>query len=93
MKSIRACAKAILATEKRLDFLILNAGVMMCPLSRTKDGFETQIGTNHLGHFLLTRMLMPLLKENAGEEKRVIVVSSVGHYGTLRPMRLHDINW
>lgn len=65
LKSVRECAEKILETEEKIDYLINNAGVMMCPYWKTEDGFEMQFGTNHLGHFLLTEMLMPLVKKSA----------------------------
>lgn len=61
----------------RVDVLINNAGVMCCPEGRTADGFETQFGTNHLGHFALTVRLMPLLRK--AESPRVVTLSSGGH--------------
>ena len=63
----------------RLDLLINNAGVMMPPLSRTRDGFELQFGTNHLGHFALTARLLELLL--ATPDARVVNVSSLAHRG------------
>lgn len=73
-KSIRAFAKGFLAEEKHLHILINNAGVMMCPYSKTADGFEMHIGVNHLGHFLLTHLLLEKLKESA--PSRIVNVSS-----------------
>jgi len=61
-----------------------NRGVMACPYAKTVDGFEMQIGTNHLGHFLLTNLLIPSLK--AGAPSRVVSVASTGH-------KLSGINW
>uniref|UniRef100_A0A8C2ZYY7 Zgc:112332 n=1 Tax=Cyclopterus lumpus TaxID=8103 RepID=A0A8C2ZYY7_CYCLU len=71
-----------------LNILINNAGVMMCPYSKTVDGFEMQLGVNHLGHFLLTCLLMDLIKRSA--PARIVVVASVAH--TWTGIRLDDIN-
>ena len=68
-------ASEFLADHDRIDVLINNAGVMACPQATTTDGFEMQIGTNHVGHFLLTQLLMPAL----GEGSRVVALSSAGH--------------
>ncbi|WP_062121651.1 SDR family NAD(P)-dependent oxidoreductase [Sphingobium sp. MI1205] len=75
MASVRACADAQLAAGKPFDLIIANAGVMMCPEGRTTDGFETQFGTNHLGHFLLVNRLAPLLRRGG----RVVSLSSIAH--------------
>ncbi|KAM4601245.1 retinol dehydrogenase 13 [Polymixia lowei] len=77
--SVRQFAKEFLASEERLDILINNAGVMMCPKWLTEDGFETQMAVNHLGHFLLTNLLLPKLKSSA--PSRVVNVSSIAHRG------------
>lgn len=62
---------------------------MMCPYSTTEDGFEIQMGTNHLGHFALTGRLMPLLKKT--KDSRVVAISSIGH--NMGNIDLSDINW
>jgi NAD(P)-dependent dehydrogenase (short-subunit alcohol dehydrogenase family) len=68
-----------------IDVLVNNAGVMLVPQGTTKDGFETQFGTNHLGHFALTNLLLPLIRD------RVVTVSSTAHRsGTID---LDDLNW
>ncbi|XP_023153827.2 retinol dehydrogenase 12 [Amphiprion ocellaris] len=77
--SVRQFAKDFLDSEDRLDILINNAGVMMCPKWLTEDGFETQLAVNHLGHFLLTNLLLPKLKSSA--PSRVVNVSSIAHRG------------
>ena len=75
--SVETFASAFTEQYKGLDLLINNAGVMMPPFGRTKDGFELQFGTNHLGHFALTARLFPLMKERPGA--RIVNVSSNAH--------------
>ncbi len=75
LKSVRACADMLLAAGKPLDVVIANAGVMATPFGHTADGFETQFGTNHLGHFVFVNRIAPLI--NAGG--RLINLSSSGH--------------
>ncbi|HUD76665.1 MAG TPA: oxidoreductase [Streptosporangiaceae bacterium] len=77
LESVRAAAADLSGRFPRLDLLINNAGVMMPPYSLTKDGFELQFGTNHLGHFALTGLLMNSLLAAPGS--RVVTVSSNGH--------------
>lgn len=75
LASVRACADGLLADGRPFDILIANAGVMATPEGRTADGFETQFGTNHLGHFVLANRLAPLLHEGS----RLVNLSSAGH--------------
>ena len=77
LATVRSFADTYLATHEAVDVLINNAGVMACPFGRTVDGFETQFGTNHLGHFLLTALLSPALLR--GTNPRVVTLSSAGH--------------
>ncbi|XP_052439563.1 retinol-DH_like_SDR_c domain-containing protein [Carassius gibelio] len=77
--SVRQFVHEYTATEERLDVLINNAGVMMCPKSLTEDGYETQFAINHLGHFLLTVLLLDMLKKSS--PSRIINVSSIAHKG------------
>ena len=77
LASIHKAAAHVSSTEPRLDMLINNAGVMAIPKQTTADGFEMQFGTNHLGHFALTGLLIDLLDATAGA--RVVNVSSNGH--------------
>lgn len=77
LESVRKAADDLAARFPRLDLLINNAGVMMPPYSLTKDGFELQFGTNHLGHFALTGLLLSSLLAQPGS--RVVTVSSNGH--------------
>lgn len=79
LDSIRAFADAFMARFSSLDILINNAGVMIPPYGKTKDGFELQFGSNHLGHFALTGLLLPLLKKTPNS--RVVTLSSIAHRG------------
>jgi NAD(P)-dependent dehydrogenase (short-subunit alcohol dehydrogenase family) len=75
LQSVRTCADALLADGTPFDLVIANAGVMATPLGHTADGFETQFGTNHLGHFVLINRIAPLIRAGG----RVINLSSSGH--------------
>ena len=77
LASVRAAADRLRADHERIDLLVNNAGVMYTPRSETKDGFELQFGTNHLGHFALTGLLLERMRTVAGS--RIVAVSSVGH--------------
>ena len=77
LDSVRAFAEAVLGEHDALTGLLNNAGVMNTPQGKTADGFETQIGVNHLGHFLLTDLLLPALKK--GAPARIVNVSSCFH--------------
>jgi NAD(P)-dependent dehydrogenase (short-subunit alcohol dehydrogenase family) len=75
LKSVRACADKLLAKGDQFDVIIANAGVMATPFGHTADGFETQFGTNHLGHFVLINRIAKLLRSGG----RLINLSSAGH--------------
>ncbi|WP_296617095.1 SDR family NAD(P)-dependent oxidoreductase [Sphingomonas sp.] len=75
LASVRACADALNADGRPFDVIIANAGVMVPPFGHTADGFETQFGTNHLGHFVLINRIAPLLKDGG----RLVNLSSAGH--------------
>jgi NAD(P)-dependent dehydrogenase (short-subunit alcohol dehydrogenase family) len=75
LKSVRACADELLAKGEPFDVIIANAGVMATPFGHTADGFETQFGTNHLGHFVLVNRIAPLMRAGS----RLINLSSSGH--------------
>jgi NAD(P)-dependent dehydrogenase (short-subunit alcohol dehydrogenase family) len=77
LASVRAAAEELRAAHPRIDLLVNNAGVMYTPKQVTPDGFELQLGTNHLGAFALTGLLLPAMLEVEGS--RVVAVSSVGH--------------
>lgn len=77
LQSVRSLANDVLQNEDRLDILINNAGIMMCPKWKTVDDFEMQFGVNHLGHFLLTNCLLDLLKKST--PSRIVNVSSLAH--------------
>jgi len=94
LDNVNAFVKRFLAKNRYLNILVNNAGVMACPQQNTKDGFEYQFGTNHLGHFALTIGLLPSLIAGAkavGRKSRVISLSSIGH--TLSDIDFNDINF
>ncbi|MCX5064679.1 SDR family NAD(P)-dependent oxidoreductase [Micromonospora lupini] len=90
LDSVRAAAADLRAAHPRIDLLINNAGVMYNPKQTTRDGFEMQFGTNHLGHFALTGLLLDLLLPVPGS--RVVTVSSVGHR-IRAAIHLDDLQW
>ena len=75
LASVRGCASELLAKKELFDVVIANAGVMATPFGHTTDGFETQFGTNHLGHFVLVNRIAPLIREGG----RLVNLSSAGH--------------
>ena len=90
LDSVRAAAAGLRATHSRIDLLINNAGVMYTPRQTTRDGFEMQFGTNHLGHFALTGLLLDLLLPVPGS--RVVTVSSTGHR-IRAAIHFDDLQW
>lgn len=81
LASVRDCADGLVRDGRPFDVLIANAGVMAPPFGRTAEGFETQFGTNHLGHFVLMNQIAPLLRPGG----RLVMLSSTGH-------RLSDVD-
>lgn len=91
LASVRAAAAEVLATVPRIDALICNAAIAQVPTRQlTEDGFESQLGTNHYGHFLLCGLLFDHIEASAG---RIVVVASLGYKMGLRTIRFDDINW
>ncbi|KAL2048911.1 hypothetical protein ABVK25_010863 [Lepraria finkii] len=83
LNSVRAVAAELLKKSKTLNILINNAGIMALPeVHKTADGFEAQIGTNHLAHFLLFQLLKPMLLASSTPsfKSRVVALSSSGHH-------------
>src|SRR5271154_1290486 len=87
LKSVRKCADQLLAKGELFDVVIANAGVMATPFGKTSDGFETQFGTNHLGHFVLINRIASLIRDGG----RLINLSSAGH--RYSNVDLDDINF
>ena len=87
LASIRTCTSKLLADGRELNVIIANAGVMACPQGTTSDGFETQFGVNHLGHFLLVNRIAPLLRPGG----RLVSLASRGH--RLADVDLEDPNF
>ena len=93
LASVKKAADSFLQQSKTLNLLITNAGVMATPEGKTKDGFESQFGTNHVAHFLLFQLLKPTLLASATLDfpSRVVSVSSIGH--RTAPVRFDDYNF
>jgi len=89
LSSVKNFSDGFAKAYDRLDILINNAGIMFCSYSKTRDGFEIQMGTNHLGHFALTGYLMPLLRKT--RDSRIVATSSAGHKGG--NIDFSDLNW
>ncbi|XP_065216573.1 retinol dehydrogenase 13-like [Planococcus citri] len=90
LESVRKCAAEILETQSAIHLLVNNAGIMACPKYFSKDGYELQFATNHLGHFLFTLLLLPRIIQSA--PARIVILSSSAHaYGDGK-MHLDDIN-
>jgi NAD(P)-dependent dehydrogenase (short-subunit alcohol dehydrogenase family) len=89
LDSVRSAAKDVAARVESLDVLMNNAGIMAIPKGTTPQGFELQLGTNHLGHFALTGLLLPLLQQTAAP--RVVTTSSQAH--RTGRMRWDDLQW
>ncbi|MGW7203215.1 SDR family NAD(P)-dependent oxidoreductase [Streptomyces sp. NPDC054837] len=87
LDSVRAFAERFLASDRRIDFMIDNAGIMACPETRVGPGWEAQFATNHLGHFALVNRLWPAIAPGA----RVVSVSSRAHH--FSGMRWDDVQW
>ena len=88
-ESVRRFARSFLGKQAKLNILINNAGIMACPLTRTEEGWELQFATNHLGHFLLTNLLVPALLD--GTPSRIVNLSSGGH--NFAPVDFDDIHF
>lgn len=89
LASVRAAAERVLAAQTPLTTLINNAGIMACPLARSEDGHESQFAVCHLGHFLLTCLLVPRLLQSA--PARIVNLSSAGH--KISPVQFDDIDF
>ncbi len=91
LSSVRDAAKEVLQTVPRLDALICNAAIAQVPTQKfTGDGFESQLGTNHYGHFVLCGMLFDRIEESKG---RIVVVASLGYKMGLKTIQFDDMNW
>ncbi|MBX6765062.1 MAG: SDR family oxidoreductase [Rubrobacteraceae bacterium] len=91
LASVREAATEVLKTVSSIDALICNAAIAQVPTQKfTKDGFESQLGTNHYGHFVLCGMLFDRIEESKG---RIVVVASLGYKMGLRTIQFDDMNW
>lgn len=87
LTSVRSCADGLVTYKRPFDIVIANAGVMATPFGRTVDGYETQLGTNHLGHFVLVNRIAPLMRQGG----RLVVLSSAAHQ--IADINLDDPNF
>ncbi|MEP0987826.1 SDR family oxidoreductase [Ekhidna sp.] len=91
LASVRKAAEEVLKTVPRIDALMLNAAIAQVPRQvLTEDGFESQMGTNHYGNFLLQGMLFPLIEKSKG---RIVTVGSMGYNMGLKTIKFDDLNW
>ena len=91
LASVRDAAAEVLGTVPRIDALICNAAIAQVPtLQLTEDGFESMLGTNHYGHFLLCGLLFPRVEASQG---RIVVVSSLGYNMGMKTIQFDDMNW
>lgn len=91
LDSVREAAEEVLKTVPRIDALINNAAIAQVPTRKlTVDGFESQLGTNHYGHFLLNGLLFDRIAESKG---RIVVVASLGYNMGLKTIKFDDMNW
>lgn len=91
LASVRQAAEQFLSSHEKLDVLLNNAGLMMIPTrTLTKEGFETQFGVNHLGHFLFAQLLFPLVEKAEG---RIVAVSSIAHMWGLKRIKFEDLSF
>jgi NAD(P)-dependent dehydrogenase (short-subunit alcohol dehydrogenase family) len=91
LESVRAAAEEVLATVPRIDALICNAAIAQVPTQKlTIDGFESQLGTNHYGHFVLCGILFDRIEEAQG---RIVVVASLGYNMGIKTIQFGDMNW
>ncbi|WP_136442294.1 SDR family oxidoreductase [Pacificoceanicola onchidii] len=91
LASVRAAAAELLDSTPRIDALICNAAIAQVPTQQlTVDGFESQLGTNHYGHFLLSGLLFDRIEASAG---RIVVVASLGYNMGIKTIQFEDMNW
>ncbi|KAI9028879.1 hypothetical protein CLU79DRAFT_802831 [Phycomyces nitens] len=90
LKSVKSFVDAFKERYDKLDILINNAGIMMCPYALSEDGIETQFATNHVAHFYLTVQLLPIMKKS--DVFRIVNVSSLAHKFFLGPLDLKNVN-
>lgn len=91
LASVRTAAAQVLAEGGRIDALICNAAIAQVPVQKlTEDGFESMLGTNHYGHFLLCGLLFPRIEDSKG---RIVVVASLGYKMGIKTIQFDDMNW